>query len=157
LREDATTGEEVLMETHGRGLARRLGVGFGLWLAILLAPGAAVRADQTVAKAISIETSCEVDLNGDKVTDLAFSAQTSRGWEVIVMLRKPGNYQVFMLSDSKARVDLVCRLGATITELKNQEAAPKTTGSYLLFQKLGKPTVAYYWGRGTFQEVWIEE
>jgi len=74
-----------------------------------------------------------------------------------VLIRKGKNYQVFVLSEGKSKIDVSCQTSATLTEMKNKAAAPKLVGAYLLFHKNSKPTMAYYWARGTFQEVWMAE
>ena len=116
---------------------------------------AGAKAEDNLARELAIESSCEIDLNGDNRPDIAFIAETSRGYELIVLLRKVRGYKTFLLYEGKPAMSLACHEGGTF------ETAGGTTyetgGAYLILEKFGKPSIAYYWSRRKFAEVWLAE
>lgn len=64
-------------------------------------------------------SSCEIDLNGDSQSDVVFLVDTSRGRELIVLLRNAGGYAAQVLTAGKGHSILTCNYGRTVTETKS--------------------------------------
>lgn len=113
-------------------------------------------ADDGLARALSVDSSCEIDLNNDSRTDIAFIAETSRGYELIVLLRKIKGYKTYLLYQGKPAMTLTCHRGKVL-KVPDSQTSYRTNGAYLMLEKFGKPTIAYYWSRRKFSEVWMAE
>lgn len=112
-------------------------------------------AGDELAQELSVDSSCEIDLNDDGQTDIAFIAETSRGYELIVLLRKARSYKTFLLYQGKPAMRLSCHQGG---EFKTAGGTTyQTNGAYLMLLKFGKPSIAYFWSRRKFAEVWLAE
>jgi hypothetical protein len=123
-----------------------------LILLVLISPA---HASDIPVPTLPIDSSCEIDLNADKRPDIAFVAETSKGFELIVLLRKVRGFSTFLVFDSKQRLTLSCRKGKTIKLSEGKKH--KTNGTYLLLEKRGNPFVAYYWRGRTIKEVWAAD
>lgn len=105
-------------------------------------------------------SSCEIDLNGDDETDIAFLVETIRGRELIMLLHRPNGYEAFMFKAIGERAQLECRFGKTVRET---EASPhsgkehKTPGAYIEIIYPEASSVAYVWTNGKFSEIWTSD
>ena len=105
-------------------------------------------------------SSCEIDLNADSKVDIALLVDTVRGRELIVLINTGKGYSAFLLSSGTQFSILSCKFGPTVKEttaypLKGRVF--KTNGTYL---ELGQPegaSVAYFWSKGGFQQVWTSD
>jgi len=121
-------------------------------LFVCVFPGA--EADD-LARDLSVESSCEIDLNGDGRSDIAFIAETSRGYELIVLLRRARGYKTFLLYEGKPAMGLSCHDSGTFETAGG--TTYETNGAYLMLEKFGNPSIAYFWVRRKFKEVWMAE
>ena len=108
-------------------------------------------------------SSCEIDLNGDNVSDVAMLVETSRGRALIVLIKTAEGYNAFVLSRDKPNMYLSCHIGKTITETTAGPGHNKsgkvyqTLGAYLqLFEPEGA-SVAFFWNGSGFSEVWTAD
>jgi hypothetical protein len=128
---------------------------FTLWAVLLAIPAA--HAQGKPVPTLQIEASCEVDLNADQTPDIALVAETSRGFELIVLMRRGRGYSTFVVHKGKQRMGLTCWRGKKMPVPGSKTKTVKTNGAYLVLEKRGKPFVAFYWARRTFQDVWADD
>lgn len=108
-------------------------------------------------------TGCEIDLNGDFETDITMVVETSRGRELIVLIRTAEGYNAFVLSKVEPYMDISCRIGKTVTETKvfSEDGSSgkvfQTPGAYLQLSEPEGASVAYFWNGSGFSEVWIAD
>ena len=105
-------------------------------------------------------SSCEIDLNGDDVLDIAILVETVRGQELIVLLQTEKGYDSYLLSDDKPGMFLSCHFGETVAETKAGNGAGRTFETPGTFIELAQPegaSVAYYWNSSGFSEVWTSD
>ena len=106
-------------------------------------------------------SSCEIDLNNDGISDIAFLVETVRGRELIVLIRTDNGYTSYLVSEGKSNMYLSCHYGKYIKETsagkvnKEENKIHETLGTYI---KLTQPeccSVAYFWNKNTnsFQKV----
>ncbi len=54
-------------------------------------------------------SSCEIDLNADNATDIAFLVETLKGRELIVLMKSVEGYDAFLVTTGKANMHLLPR------------------------------------------------
>lgn len=105
-------------------------------------------------------SSCEIDLNADGIPDLAFLIESSRGRELIVLLKSSRSYQEQLVSDSiPSNMFLRCNSGWTLVQKvgKDEFLPIDIPGVYIeLYQPEGA-SVGYYWNGNEFKEIWLSD
>lgn len=106
--------------------------------------------------------SCELDLNNDGDPDIAFLVETLKGRELIVLLGTKDGYKAFLLSRGKPNMYLSCHFGKYVEETaagkgKEKGKIYKTNGTYLKLTQPEGSSVAYFWNKDKFQEVWTSD
>jgi hypothetical protein len=61
-------------------------------------------------------SSCELDLNNDGEADLAFLVDTSKGRELIVLMKTSSGYNAYVVSRDRPGMNLSCHLGKSVVE-----------------------------------------
>jgi len=105
-------------------------------------------------------SSCEIDLNGDSQSDVVFLVDTSRGRELIVLLRSAGGYAAQVLTAGKGHSILTCNYGRTVTETKSGQGKGqvfKTPGTYIELTQPESSSIAFFWTKEGFKEVWTSD
>ncbi len=130
-------------------------------ISFLLFP-AMIKAASGNGMPIKYISSCEIDLNRDDKPDIALLIETKRGHEVIVLMRNTSGYKAYVLSTGKQDMYLSCHFGKEIRETvtgrgKNMVKTHKTNGTYLLVTYPESSSVAYYWKKNGFIDVWISD
>lgn len=107
-------------------------------------------------------SSCELDLNNDNRPDLALLVETSKGRELIVLMRNESGYNSFLVSKGKPDMHLSCHFGKSIKETpagkgKEKRKVYQTLGTYIQLTQPEGSSVAYFWNGKGFKEVWISD
>jgi hypothetical protein len=129
-----------------------------IWLLNFTQSSAAKTGGGTPVEYVS---SCEIDLNGDKVADIAMLIESVRGRELVVLLKTEQGYDAFLLEkDVSEKMFLTSDYGKSISGHldKGGEAVNRETpGAYLeLYQPEGA-SVAYYWDGHGFDGIWLSD
>jgi len=109
---------------------------------------------------LSILSSCEIDLNADKIVDTAFILQSSEKQELYIILRSKKQSKAFVLSEKVAGMSLQCLKGFSIKETKagtRKGAIHKTPGAYIHLYQPESSSVAFYWDGENFKEIWTSD
>lgn len=115
-----------------------------------------------IGNPISFVGGCEADLDKDGDQDSALLIHTSRGYELIVILRSDQGAKSYVLNRSDAGRRLACKYG---TEIKETGAGPdkgerrtfKIDGAYVTLLQPESSEVAYFWTAGDFKEVRLSD
>lgn len=129
-----------------------------LFASIMMIPAAfAFTGDGMPFKYIS---SCELDLNGDQVSDKAMLVEGLKGRELIALIAKGKSYDAFVVSSGKENMFLNCKLGSEVKETiagGGKGRTIKTPGAYLELIKPESSAVAFIWNKKSFQEIWTAD
>lgn len=103
-------------------------------------------------------SACEIDLDKNGETDLAFVIQNSEGCKLIVLMQINGAYKAFLLFNRCENMNLSCNYGYSLKEtttgnLEGKEF--KTNGTFLLLSNPESSKVAFFWTGNKFKKVWI--
>jgi len=115
---------------------------------------------RTMAPPLMYLSSCEIDLNGDSESDVVLLVDTSRGRELIVLLHSAEGYAARVLSTGKEHSILTCNYGATVTETKSGQGKGrvfKTSGTYVELTQPESSSIAFFWTKEGFKEVWTSD
>lgn len=132
-------------------------VNYGLLVLICSVSIAEAQVEIPLSKNVA---SCELDLNNDGNLDIAISIETSRGKEVIALLKNGNGYNAFVLRSGKSNMYLSCLHGENIYETsagKGTRKTYKTLGSYIQLTQPEGASVAYFWNGSGFNEVWTAD
>ena len=105
-------------------------------------------------------SSCEIDLNADNATDIAFLVETLKGRELIVLMKSVEGYDTFLVTTGKANMHLSCRFGDSIKETLAAGGTGKeykTPGTYIQLIQPETSSVVYFWDNNKFREVWTSD
>jgi len=105
---------------------------------------------------------CQIDINNDGESDIALLVETLKGWELIVLLKTTDGYKAFLLSRGKPNMYLSCHFGnyikaTTAGREKGSGKVYKTNGTYIKLSQPEGASVAYFWEKNKFQEVWLSD
>ncbi len=101
-------------------------------------------------------SSCEMDFNKDGVNDIATMIKTSRGTELIALIKSKKGYRTQVLKTGEFKMKLICRFGKTIAETVKGDGMGrtfKTNGTLIELTKPKTPPINYYWKKNRFIEV----
>ncbi len=107
-------------------------------------------------------SSCELDLNDDDKSDIAFLAEIKEGTKLFILVNNKHNYITYVIPTGNNMI-LSCHYGDTVTETlagKGKKEKPKmykTPGTYLSLAYPEGPAAAYFWNGKGFTEVWIAD
>jgi hypothetical protein len=153
------------METERGSLVnwlRSTYVCLGVALAIGCYTGGAV-SQAGSGRPIKYISGCEIDLSNDGRTDIVLLIETSRGRELVVLMKTDEGYKAYQLPTPGPAMNLSCRIGSTVTETTagkkvGTEAHVHTTpGAYVELKMPEGSSVVYYWKEGWFSEVWTSD
>jgi|GEM_PF-7087252 len=108
-------------------------------------------------------TGYEIDLNNDNEPDIAMIIETSRGRELMALIKTAEGYNTFVLSEADSTMILLCQIGKTITETtagtghKASGKVYQTPGTYLELSEPEGASVAFFWNGSGFTEVWTAD
>ncbi len=105
-------------------------------------------------------SSCELDLNGDQVSDKALLIEGLKGRELIALISKGKSYDTFVVSTGKENMFLNCKLGSEVKETiagGGKGRIIKTPGAYLELVKPESSSVTYVWTNKSFKEIWTAD
>jgi hypothetical protein len=107
-------------------------------------------------------SSCELDLNNDNKPDIVLLVETTKGRELIVLMRANDGYTTFVLSRGKPNMHLSCHFGKSIKETsagkgKREGKVYKTPGTYIQLAQPEGASAAYFWNGKGFKEVWTSD
>jgi hypothetical protein len=105
-------------------------------------------------------SSCEMDLNGDSLSDKAILLEGLAGRELIALIAKKTGYDTYVISTGKPHMFLSCKFGPEVKETLTGSGTGKThktPGAYLELIKPESSSVAYIWNNGKFKEVWTAD
>jgi hypothetical protein len=120
-------------------------------------PAAPEEGDGVPLKYIS---SCEIDLNNDKQVDIALLVETVRGRELIVLLQTADGYKAYLLMRGKNGMHLSCHFGKNIKETcagSGTGRVYETPGTYIQLTQPEASSIAYFWDKDGFKEVWTRD
>lgn len=112
--------------------------------------------------AVGVLGGCEIDLNADGRTDMVLLLDTSRGYELVALMKSGTASKAYHLKTLKSKMHASCHHGK---QLKETDAGPgkkrgktyPTNGTYLKLAQQEGASVAYFWAGDAFQEVWISD
>lgn len=116
--------------------------------------------DSTIANPAILVSSCQLDLNGDEMTDIAELIESDRGRELVILIRSDSSFTAFTFPDTlSTEFQLSCAQGATIQGYTDagQEVERTTAGAYLILYQPESAAFAYFWNGLTFEQVWISD
>ena len=107
-------------------------------------------------------SSCEIDLNNDNEPDIVLLVETIKGQELIILMRKAGGYNAFIVSKVTPGMVLSCHFGKNVCETKagkgnRKGKVYKTPGTYIKLSQPESSSVVYFWNNNTFQKVWTSD
>jgi len=108
-------------------------------------------------------SSCEIDLNGDSLPDIAQLIESIRGRELIVLLRINDGYSAYLISQNVPDgMFLSCHFGNNIKETtagddRHDAQTYKTPGSYLKLYYPEGSSLGYFWNGKEFEQVWLSD
>ncbi|MBI4379504.1 MAG: hypothetical protein HY578_10455 [Nitrospinae bacterium] len=107
-------------------------------------------------------SSCELDFNNDDNPDIAFLIETTKGRELIVLMRTKSGYNTFVVSNDKPNMFLSCHFGKTIKETstgkgKGEGKIYEPPGTYIQLTQPEGSSVVYFWDGKGFKEVWTSD
>lgn len=107
-------------------------------------------------------SSCELDFNNDSEPDIALLIETTKGRELIVLMKTATGYNTFVVSREKPNMHLSCHFGKSIKETsagkgKKEGKVYKTPGSYIQLTQPEGSSVVYFWNGEGFKEVWTSD
>jgi len=105
-------------------------------------------------------SSCELDINGDQVSDKALLIEGLKGRELIALISKDKKYDAVVVTTGKENMFLNCKQGPEVKETMaggGKGRIFKTPGTYLELVKPESSSVAYIWKKGAFEEVWTAD
>ena len=105
---------------------------------------------------------CEIDLNNDGSVDTAFLIDTSRGYELVVLMNMGRTAKSYHLKTVKSKMHFSCHYGK---QLKETDAGPgkkkgrtyQTNGTYLKLTQFEGASSAYFWSGDAFKEIWTSD
>jgi hypothetical protein len=118
--------------------------------------------DPEAGQPIGFLGGCESDLNADGNTDMALLIDTSRGYELVALMKSSAAAKCYHLKVFKSKMHLTCHHGK---QLKETDAGPgerkgktyQTNGTYLKLTQTEGASVAYFWSGDAFREVWTAD
>jgi hypothetical protein len=131
----------------------------GRWVCtafLLVGSGSSAISETGSGMPLKYISSCELDLNGDALADIALLLETLRGRELVVLMRTKDGYNAFLLSARAENMYLSCHFGKAVQETR---AAPghgrmfQTPGTYIELSQPEGASVAYFWDKDGFKEV----
>lgn len=147
---------------QGTRLIRRASILCGIVASLpLIKP--VLLAQEASGTPIKFISSCEIDLNADKRSDIALSIEDTRGTELVVLLATPDGYSTIVLSRGhSAQTVLGCKFAATVTETVAGPGRPRprtvrTPGTFLTFSQPEGASIAYVWDGKKFIEVFTAD
>jgi hypothetical protein len=108
-------------------------------------------------------SSCEIDLNGDGLSDIAQLIESIRGRELIALLQTDSGYSACLISRNVPDgMFLSCHFGNLIKETEagtghSDLKTYKTTGTYIKLYYPEGSSIGYYWNGNKFEEVWLSD
>lgn len=105
-------------------------------------------------------SSCELDLNGDQKADKALLIEGLNGRELLALLSKAKGYDTHVVVTGKENMFLTCKIGNEVKETiagGGKGRVYKTPGAYLELIKPESSAAAFFWSKGSFQEVWTTD
>jgi len=105
-------------------------------------------------------SSCEIDLNGDKVADIAMLVETVRGREFIVLMKSAEGYDTYVLYCGEESWYFSCAFGEAFTGYSEEDSTGstrktyRTPGAYLELYIPEGGAEAFFWNGSGFTEVW---
>ena len=106
-------------------------------------------------------SSCEIDLNKDELSDFVLLAEFISGRRLIVFLaNKKGEFDSYTLSKDKSGMHLACHFGTDLKETltgSGKGRTFKTNGTYISLTKPEASSVAFFWTKEKFEEVWTAD
>jgi len=103
-------------------------------------------------------SSCEIDFNKDKRSDIVFLVETLSGYELIALARDKSGYEVSVLSRGNhgTHLQLSCNLGGFVwgipkqKEGNQQKKRYKTSGVYITLKQPEGAEEAFIWSENHF-------
>lgn len=119
-------------------------------------------ADQQSGLPIDFVGGCEVDLNADGNLDMALLINTTKGYDLIVLMRFKTALRTFIVADANSKTFLSCHYGKKV---KGTDAGPgkrdgkiyKINGAYLKLTQPETSSSVYFWSKDMFKEVWLSD
>jgi hypothetical protein len=112
-------------------------------------------------------SSCELDLNGDGLSDVALLFETQRGRELLVLLRTDDDYEAHLISRKvPENMFLSCQCGKTIKGTsagqgkdveRESQILHQTPGAYIKLYYPEGSSIAYFWNGRAFDELWLSD
>jgi len=108
-------------------------------------------------------SSCEIDLNGDKVADIAMLVETVRGREFIVLMKSAEGYDTYVLYCGEEALFFSCAFGEAFVGYSEEDTTGtkretyRTPGAFLELYKPEVVSIAYFWNGSGFTEVWTSD
>lgn len=136
-----------------------------LWIIIFIGSSSISFSETGSGMPLKYISSCELDFNNDNEPDIAFLVETTRGRELIVLMKTTGGYNAFAVSQEKPgkpEMHLSCHFGKFIRETsagkgKGEGKIYKTNGTYIQLAYPEGSSVAYFWTGKGFKEVWTAD
>ena len=112
------------------------------------------------ADELNIIAGCNIDLNGDKIKDIAMVVESSGKKRLIVLIDSGNDIRATVLSSDVGKMELHCRHDREIVETKSGKSKGNrfpTPGAYLELVQPEGASVAFLWMGKKFREVWTAD
>jgi hypothetical protein len=131
---------------------------------LLLAVSVSTAAGQSSppsTSAIKLLASCQLDVTGDKLPDVAMLIETRRGLELVALVADATGYrQAAVLFRPEYPGELSCRVGRRVRETKAGGGSGQvvaTPGGFIELVYPEQSSVAFVWDGQHFIEVWTSD
>jgi len=106
---------------------------------------------------IAYISSCEIDLDGNDKSDVVILAETTRGIELIALLKSERGYDGYILATDVSEMMLSCKYGDEVALSKvysnEEDKVYKTAGAYIELTQPECCSRAYVWNDSEFVEI----
>ncbi len=116
--------------------------------------------DSTTARPVILVSSCQLDLNGDQIADIAELIDSQRGRELVILLRTDSGYTAITFPETlSTEFELSCVQGVLIRGYTDggEMVERKAPGAYLILVQPESAAFAYFWNGNAFELVWISD
>lgn len=123
-------------------------------LAIFSAP-----ASGNDARSVKCISSCEIDINQDTLSDIVLEIESSRGIEVLVLMKKQKGYQYFHITgETRESIFTTCKYGKSIFAKEGKTKKKiKTNGTFIEVWQPEGARRAFIWDGKDFKEYWLSD
>ena len=114
------------------------------------------------ARPVKFYKGCEVDFDNNGFTDVAMLVQTTKGVELMVIMKNKSGGRAFLLHEGSGLPRLSCRykesVNAIVQIVGENKKAPHTINAHVIVMiRPEAATWLYYWEGNGFSELWLSD